>query len=113
MPLYAMFVEDESMMDEYMKIVLPGHIYKNSQNQNKIYEISSDAMANLKDFINEKIEDDMALRSNFEFSCENNNILKIVNLEKRIQKGIADLRRLGIIDEKVEELIRNKMSSLT
>jgi len=112
MPLYAMFVEDESMMDENMTIVLPGYISKISEGSGELYKITSDRMADLRDTLKEKIDEDMAIRSNFEFSCENNNILKIPNLEKKVQKGIAVLRKNGIIDENIEVKIRERFNSL-
>jgi hypothetical protein len=105
MPLYAMFIEDEDMMEEYMNIVLPGHIRKEPGN---IYDEATEALKALKDFINEKIEDDMVIRSNFEFSCENKNILEFENLSKRMQKGLSGLRSKKIIDESIENQIRQK-----
>jgi hypothetical protein len=69
-------------------------------------------MENLKDYINEKIEDDMALRSNFEFSCENNNILKMQNIEKRVQRGVSFLRKIGVIDQNIDLFLKKKLNEI-
>ena len=54
----------------------------------------------------------MALRSNFEFSCENRNILEDSSLNKKIQQGISILRRNAIINDNIEKEIRNKLGSI-
>lgn len=105
MPLYAMFVEDEDMMEENMNIILPGYIRRDPNNP---YNEATEAFQELKYFINEKIEDDMVVRSNFEFSCENKNMLEFENIKKRIQKGISGLRGKKIINEYMENQIRAK-----
>ncbi|MBD3195108.1 MAG: hypothetical protein GF317_08645 [Candidatus Lokiarchaeota archaeon] len=110
MPAYIMFIEDEDMFEEYMRIVLPGYI---SNNQSSLYEEVSEGFSVLKNHINEKIEDDMVLRSNFEFSSENKNILKDPNLNKRMQKGFSKLRGLNIINEDTEKSIREILKNLT
>ena len=69
-------------------------------------------MVNLKHIVTEKVEDDMALRSNFEFSCENRNILEDPSLSKKIQQGISILRRSAIINGDMENIIRSKLDSL-
>jgi hypothetical protein len=108
MPLYAMFIEDEDMMDERMAVVFPSYISKDSLNE----EIS-DSFTELKKFLNEKIEDDMKIRSNFEFSCENKNLLEDPNLNKQIMKGISQLRDLNLLNEEMEKVIREHLNILS
>ncbi|MHA1192506.1 MAG: hypothetical protein ACTSP9_09435, partial [Promethearchaeota archaeon] len=79
MPLYAMFIEDNDTMEEKMRIVFPGNV---NQDPNNVYNEISEEIKMLKDQIYEKIEDDMALRSNFEYSCENKNILEDKSLDE-------------------------------
>lgn len=109
MPLYAMFIEDKETMEEKLRILFPGNV---NQDPNNIYSEISEEIEMLKNQIYEKIEDDMALRSNFEFSCENKNILDDKNLDKKIQQGISILRNKNIINEEIERIIRNNLSNL-
>ncbi|MHA1293479.1 MAG: hypothetical protein ACTSQJ_12515, partial [Promethearchaeota archaeon] len=108
MPLYAMFIEDEEMMEEQMKVVFPGYVSKET-----LFEDVSDAMIELREFLNEKIEDDMKIRSNFEFSCENKNLLEDPNLTKKIQKGISILRSNNLITEEIEQQIRKVLKLIS
>ncbi len=109
MPLYAMFSENEKTQEEKMFSVFPGFI---TNDPNNLYQEISGAMLNLKQAVNERIEEDMALRSNFEFSCENRNILEDSSLNKKIQQGISILRRNAIINDNIEKEIRNKLGSI-
>lgn len=109
MPLYVMFVENEQKMEEKMVSVFPGFV---TSDQNNIYKEISEAMLNLKLTVTERIEEDMALRSNFEFSCENRNFLEDSSLNKKIQQGISLLRRSAIINGEIEKEIRNKLDSI-
>jgi len=109
MPLYVMFVEDEQKMEEKMVSVFPGFV---SSDPNNIYRELSGAMLNLKQTVNERVEEDMALRSNFEFSCENKNILEDSSFNKKIQQGISILRRSSIINDDMEKEIRSKLESI-
>ena len=105
MPIYAMFIEDEDNMEEYMNVVFPGYI---TNDPNAIYEYISDSFVSLKNTIKESIENDMATRSNFEFSSERKNLIKDANLKKRLQLGISKLREKMIINETIEGIIREK-----
>jgi len=109
MPLYVMFVENEQNMEEKMVSVFPGFV---TNDPNNMYKEISEAMLNLKQAVTEKIEEDMALRSNFEFSSENRNILEDPSLNKKIQQGISILRRNTIITADMEQEIRNKLDSI-
>jgi len=106
MPLYVMFIENEQKMEEKMVSIFPGFV---TNDPNNLYKEFSGAMLNLKQIVTERIEEDMALRSNFEFSCENRNILEDPNLSKKIQQGISILRRSGILDGDMETEFRNKL----
>ena len=66
-------------------------------------------MLNLKETVNERIEEDMALRSNFEFSSENRNLLHDQSLAKKIQQGISILRRTTVLSEQMENELRSKL----
>ncbi len=96
MPVYAMFIEDEGKMEEYMNMVFPGFIRSDPKN---IYEPVSDAFTSLKNTLTKRLEDDMAIRSNFEFSCERKNLIKDPNLKKIIQIGISKLRNKLFIND--------------
>ncbi|MFX0074469.1 MAG: hypothetical protein ACFE96_03445 [Candidatus Hermodarchaeota archaeon] len=106
MPLYVMFVENEQKMEERMVSVFPGFV---TTDPNNLYQEVSETMRVLKQAVTEKIEEDMALRSNFEFSSENRNLLEDSSLQKKIQQGISILRRSGIINNEIENQIRNKL----
>ncbi len=109
MPVYAMFIEDEGKMEEYMNIVFPGFI---RSDPNNIYEPVSDAFTSLKNTLTKRLEDDMAIRSNFEFSCERKNFIKDPNLKKIIQTGISKLRNKLFINDLIESKIRENISFL-
>ncbi len=110
MPVYAMFVEDEDNMEEFMKILLPGYI---NNDPNNIYEDISEAFINLKDIVNDTVENDMAKRSNFEFSCDQKNLLKDPNLIKRIQLGLSKLREKMLLNDSMENIIRENMNLIS
>ncbi len=109
MPLYVMFVENEQKMEEKMVSVFPGFV---TNDPNNIYKEISGAMLNLKQAVTERVEEDMALRSNFEFSCENRNILEDLSLSKKIQQGISILRKSAIINGDMEKEIKSKLDSI-
>jgi len=106
MPLYVMFIENEKTQEEKMVAVYPGFITDDPNNR---YQEISGAMVNLKEAVNELIEEDMALRSNFEFSSENRNLLNDQSLAKKIQQGISTLRRTTVLSEQMENDLRSKL----
>ncbi|MFX1364268.1 MAG: hypothetical protein ACFFCE_03770 [Promethearchaeota archaeon] len=107
MPIYSMFIEDEDNMEEYMNIIFPGFI---TDNPELIYENISDAFVSLKNIVNERIETDMATRSNFEFSCEHKNLIKDLNFKKRIQLGISKLKEKLLLNDDIERIIRENLN---
>ena len=109
-PIYAIFIEDEDNMEEYMNILFPGYITKDP---NAIYQNIDDAFISLKNIVNEKVETDMAMRSNFEFSCERKNLINDPNLKKRIQLGISKLKEKTLLNETMERILQEKLNLLT
>ncbi len=108
MPLYVMFLEDNTTKQEKFKILLPGVIKK----ELALYSHLSEEMIQIQDLLKNKIEDDIALRSNFEFSCENKNIIHEKNFQKMIQTGISMLRNKGVINSDIESLIRKNLNMI-
>ena len=106
MPLYVMFIENEELFEEKMVAIYPGFITDDPNNR---YQEISGAMFNLKEAVNERIEEDMALRSNFEYSSENRNLLKDQSLAKKIQQGISTLRRTAVLSEQMENDLKSKL----
>lgn len=106
MPLYAMFIEEETTKQEHLKLILPGIVKK----EMPLYSHLSEAMAQIQHLLKEKVEADIALRSNLEFSCENKNIIHEKNFQKMIQTGISILRSKGIITPEIENKIRNNIN---
>lgn len=109
LPVYVMFIENEDNMEERMNILFPGYI---TNDPNNIYEYISDPLMKLKNILIERIEDDMALRSNFEFSSESKNLIKDVNLKKKIQLGVSKLKEKVLINENIEGKIRENLNLL-
>ena len=107
MHVYVMFIEKET--EEYMNILFPGYVTNDPSN---IYVNVSDPMTKLKSSLCEIIEDNMAVRSNFEFSSERKNLIKDVNLKKKIQLGISKLKESILITESIENKIREKLNLL-
>ncbi|MFW9818021.1 MAG: hypothetical protein ACFFE5_00305, partial [Candidatus Thorarchaeota archaeon] len=87
--------------------LFPGHITFESSN---IYEDFSATFISLKNILNEKIENDMATRSNFEFSCERKNLIKDPNIIKKLQQGISKLREKLLLNEATEREIRDNLN---
>jgi len=107
MPLYVMFIENKDTMEEKMELILPGIV---TNDPNNIYQEISDTMVNFKNTFNERIEEDMALRSNIEFSSKNKNLIDYKSLAKKIQQGISLLRSRTIINEEIEKIIRSNLN---
>ena len=103
MPFYAMFIENEETMEEHMDVVFPGYITNDPSN---IYDNISESFINLKTILIERIEEDIAVRSNFEFSSERKNLVKDPNIKKRIQLGISKLKEKALINDNGERIIR-------
>jgi len=109
MPVYAMFVEDEDSMEEQMDVIFPGYV----GDITSLYEDLSDSFTGLRTLIKEKIEDDMKIRSNFEFSVEKNNLIKDPDFKKRIEMGISILKNKGLMNDQIEASIKEKLSLIS
>ncbi|MFW9950180.1 MAG: hypothetical protein ACFFKA_08650 [Candidatus Thorarchaeota archaeon] len=109
MPLYSIFIEDPNSGEEKMKLIFPGNISKNTD---ELYTEISNDFIQLHDLINRKFDDDIALRSNFEFSSQNKNLLEDKSFSKKIQQGVAILRNLNIISFDIEQQIRNNLNKI-
>ncbi|MFW9783266.1 MAG: hypothetical protein ACFFFB_13370 [Candidatus Heimdallarchaeota archaeon] len=110
MPVYAMFIENEDNMEEHMNILFPGYITNDPSN---LYEYVSESFLNLEKELMERIEDDMAVRSNFEFSSERQNLIKDISIKKKIQQGISKLREKALLNEEAEKKIRVNLDNLS
>ena len=109
MPVYVIFIENEDDMEEYMNILFPGYI---TNDPNNIYEHISNPLIELKNILMERIENDMAVRSNFEFSSERKNLINDINIKKKIQLGISKLKEKALINENIEAKIRENLDLL-
>ena len=109
MPLYGMFVENENTREEKVKFIFPGDIKSDPLN---IYTEISESMKTLKEIITEKVEHDMALRSNFEFSCETKNLILDRSFKKKLQQGISILRSKAVLNNQMETELREKFNIL-
>ena len=108
MPLYAMFTEDEEVMEEGMNIVLPGYI----SDSEPYYEDLTESFAELKTILYEMIEEDIKIRSNFEFSCERKNLIMDSNIKKQIQMGMRNLKNLSLLNDAMEAKITSNLNSI-
>ncbi|MFW9899431.1 MAG: hypothetical protein ACFFDO_09265 [Candidatus Thorarchaeota archaeon] len=99
MPFYAMFKENEEKMEEHMDVVFPGYV---NIDPNSLYEDISDSFSELKKILLKRIEDDVKIRSNFEFSCDRKNLIKDLNFKKQIQQGISILKSKKLFNSEIE-----------
>lgn len=106
MPLYVMFTEDEELMEERMNVVLPGYIVDSEP----YYEDLTESFAELRTILIEKIEEDIKIRSNFEFSCERKNLIMDQNIKKQIQMGMRNLRNLSLLNDTMEAKIKTNLN---
>jgi len=109
LPLYVIFYEDKNLMEEKMDVILPGYIIDNTS----LYECLSDSFAELRTFLKELIDEDMKLRSNFEFSVEHKNLIKDLNFKKKIQMGLSILKNKGLLNNQIEDIIKKNLDLLS
>lgn len=108
MPHYVMFTEDKDSMEERMNVVFPGYI----SDSEPYYEDLTESFAELKTILNERIEDDIKTRSNFEFSSERKNLIMDSNIKNQIQMGMRNLRNLSLLNDAMEAKIKTNLSAI-
>jgi len=108
MPLYVMFTEDKDSMEERMNVVFPGYI----SDSEPYYEDLTESFAELKTILNERIEDDIKIRSNFEFSCERKNLIMDPNIKNQIKMGMRNLRNLSLFNDAMEAKIKTNLNAI-
>ncbi|TFF98671.1 MAG: hypothetical protein EU540_07755 [Promethearchaeota archaeon] len=102
LPFYAMFIENEELMEERMDVVFPGYV---NNNPDSPYEDISDSFIEFKNLVKEKVQEDIKIRSNFEFSSEKKNLIKDPNFKSKIQQGISILKEKGMFNSEIEAKI--------
>jgi len=73
----------------------------------------SNSFAELRALLKELIDEDMKLRSNFEFSVENKNLIKDLNFKKKIQMGLSILKNKGLVNNQIEDTIKKNLDLLS
>jgi len=104
MPFYIMFKENEESMEEKMTLVFPGYI---GEDPNSLYEEISDSFIEFHNLVEEKVDDDIKIRSNFEFSSDSKNLFKDPSFKQQIQQGIAILKNKKLFNDEIEAQILN------
>lgn len=98
LPLYLLLVEDEEEFEERIILSFPGFINKGSSSNESLKEELDPAFNEFLDILNKNIEDDMKIRSNFEFVGDSKNLLDDSRISNKIEKGISALKTRGILD---------------
>ena len=112
-PLYMGLIEDEKEFEEKIKIILPGFINRNALNAKSLKEELNPSYTSYLQNLLMKIEEDMKIRSNFEFSGENNNLLEDSNIKKQIQNGISSLISSAIINDVLAKEMEEKLNFIS
>jgi len=97
--IMKMAQEMSRKMEEQMDVVFPGYL---NVDPNSLYEDISDSFSELKKILLKRIEDDVKIRSNFEFSCERKNLIEDLNFKKQIQQGISILKSKKLFNNEIE-----------
>jgi len=109
LPIYAIFLENEELMEERINVLFPGYI---GTNPASLYENLSDAFVELKKLLNEKFEEDMKTRSNFEFSSEKKNLIKDINFKQNLKTGLSILKNKSLITKEIENKFLENLNKL-
>ncbi len=112
-PLYMSIVEDERENEEKIKIILPGFLNRNVSNAKSLKEELNSYYTTYLQNLMLNIEEDMKIRSNFEFSGEKNNLLENPNIKSHIQKGILSLKNSAIINEFLTRDMEEKLNLIS
>ncbi len=110
-PLYMSLIEGE--FEEKIKILLPGFINRNALNTESLKEELDPSYSTYLQNLMMKIEEDMKVRSNFEFSGEKNNLLEDSNIKKQIQNGISSLQSSAIISDVLAKEMEEKLNFIS
>jgi len=110
-PLYMSLIEGE--FEEKIKILLPGFINRNALNTESLKEELDPSYSTYFQNLMMKIEEDMKVRSNFEFSGEKNNLLEDPNIKKQIQNGISSLQSSAIISDVLAKEMEEKLNFIS
>ena len=110
-PLYMSLIEGE--FEEKIKLLLPGFINRNALNTESLKEELDPSYSTYLQNLMMKIEEDMKVRSNFEFSGEKNNLLEDPNIKKQIQNGISSLQSSAIISDVLAKEMEEKLNFIS
>lgn len=110
-PLYMSLIEGE--FEEKIKLLLPGFINRNALNTESLKEELDPSYSAYFQNLMMKIEEDMKVRSNFEFSGEKNNLLEDPNIKKQIQNGISSLQSSAIISDVLAKEMEEKLNFIS
>ncbi|MCP4761896.1 MAG: hypothetical protein GY870_08940 [archaeon] len=97
MPVFSALLEDEEE-DERLIFAFPCIVEKNLETSPLCSGFDS-----LERLLEKLVDDDMKIRSNFEFTMEKQNFLKNEKNEKIITDGFKILHRLGLSDDSISQ----------
>jgi hypothetical protein len=106
MPVYAGLLKGKRG-DERIVFAFPG-IVDNDLNVSPL----SEGFSELESDLAKIIEDDMKVRSNFEFTIEKMNLLKREGFEKLFQEGISALKIKGLASDRLEQKYTSELKKL-
>jgi len=110
LPIYMLVVEDEEEFEERIELVLPCFINQNASDADSIKEELDPEFTLFLEKLNSAIENDMKIRSNFEFTAESKNLLAKEKLKSKLQKGVSLLKTYGNITEDLAKQMENKIN---
>ncbi len=99
MPVYAGLLKNKRG-DERIVFAFPGII----DSSLKVSPLS-EGFTDLNTKLAQVVEDDMKIRSNFEFTIEKMNLLKLDGIEKLMQEGFSSLKIKGLTNDRIEQNI--------
>jgi hypothetical protein len=106
MPVYAGLLKNKRG-DERIIFAFPGEIDSN-------FNVTplSEGFTELGQNLSAVIEDDMKIRSNFEFTIEKMNLFKTEGFEKLVQDGFASLKLKGLTNDRLEHKLMTEIKKL-
>lgn len=97
MPVYAGLLKNKRG-DERIVFAFPGFV-----DPNLSISPLSEGFVELNQKLSKIIEEDMKIRSNFEFTIEKMNLFKIDGIEKLMKEGFASLKLKGLANDRMEQ----------